>query len=107
MYLTVELEHYIYATNQVFQINILSTLIKICCSTWEKKMNSRIYSENTMHVYVWLLVNSNLNNDPFVRKSVEYRRTLKKNLGDSYCNIFKRDFRTCKLNFSSSSSHVM
>lgn len=37
MYLTVELEHYIYATNQVFQINILSTLIKICCSTWEKK----------------------------------------------------------------------
>lgn len=70
-------------------------------------MNSRIYSENTMHVYVWLLVNSNLNNDPFVRKSVEYRRTLKKNLGDSYCNIFKRDFRTCKLNFSSSSSHVM
>lgn len=70
-------------------------------------MNSRIYSENTMHVYVWLLVNSNLNNDPFVRKSVEYRRTLKKNLGDSYCNIFKRDFRTCKLTFSSSSSHVM
>lgn len=40
-------------------------------------MNYRIYSENTMHVSVWLLVNSNLNNDPFVRKSVEYRRTVK------------------------------
>lgn len=44
-----------------------------------------------MHVYVWLLVNSNLNNDPFVRKSVEYRRTLKKNLGDSPTVIFLRE----------------
>lgn len=78
MYHAVELEHYIYATNQVSQISLLSTfMFKIRCSTWGKKMNSRVYSENTMHVSVWLLVNSNLNNDPFVRRSVECRRTLK------------------------------
>lgn len=37
MYLTVELEHYIYATNQVSQISLSTFLIKICCSTWGKK----------------------------------------------------------------------